>query len=128
MNIFATDNTDLVIDVNGYFAPPGPGGLSLYTVTPCRVLDSRLPLGSPAFSAPLDEAVKPTVHFDFANPVCGEPLNVTLVGVIDADVGINLPGIEDADFVAEMQRETADLQVESQRLRSQVVALVRKRF
>lgn len=44
------------------------------------------------------------------------------------NVGINLPGIEDAAFVAEMQRETADLQGESQRLRSQVVALVRKRF
>lgn len=44
------------------------------------------------------------------------------------NVGINLPGISDAAFVAEMQRETSDLQVESQRLRSQVVALVRKRF
>ena len=44
------------------------------------------------------------------------------------NVGINLPGIEDAGFVAEMQKETADLQVESQRLRSQVVALVRKSF
>ena len=44
------------------------------------------------------------------------------------NVGINLSGIDDAGFVAEMQRETADLQVESQRLRSQVVALVRKRF
>jgi glutamate formiminotransferase/formiminotetrahydrofolate cyclodeaminase len=44
------------------------------------------------------------------------------------NVGINLPGIEDATFVAEMQRETADLQVESQRVRSQVVALVRKSF
>jgi formiminotetrahydrofolate cyclodeaminase len=44
------------------------------------------------------------------------------------NVGINLPGISDADFVARMQRETADLQVESQRLRSQVVALVRKQF
>ncbi len=44
------------------------------------------------------------------------------------NVGINLPGIEDPRFVAEMQRETADLQVESQRLRSQVVALVRKSF
>jgi hypothetical protein len=54
VNIFTTDNTDLVIDINGYFAPPGSGGLSLYTVTPCRVLDSRLPLGSPAFSAPRD--------------------------------------------------------------------------
>ncbi len=44
------------------------------------------------------------------------------------NVGINLPGIEDARFVAEMQKETADLQGESQRLRSQVVALVRKSF
>lgn len=44
------------------------------------------------------------------------------------NVGINLPGIDDATFVSEMQRETAVLQEESQRLRSQVVALVRKRF
>lgn len=44
------------------------------------------------------------------------------------NVGINLSGIEDADFVARMQRETAELQEKSQRLRSQVVALVRKRF
>ena len=44
------------------------------------------------------------------------------------NVGINLSGIEDAGFVSEMQRETAVLQEQSQRLRSQVVALVRKRF
>ncbi|HWZ85201.1 MAG TPA: cyclodeaminase/cyclohydrolase family protein [Thermoanaerobaculia bacterium] len=44
------------------------------------------------------------------------------------NVGINLSGIEDAAFVTEMQRETAVLQEESQRLRSQVTALVRKRF
>ena len=44
------------------------------------------------------------------------------------NVGINLGGVEDPKLVAEMQRETAVLQEESQRLRSQVVALVRKRF
>jgi hypothetical protein len=27
--------------VDGYFAAPGTGGLSLYTVTPCRVIDTR---------------------------------------------------------------------------------------
>jgi hypothetical protein len=54
VNVYATDNTDLVIDINGYFAPQGPGGLSLYTVTPCRVLDSRLPDGTPPFSATRD--------------------------------------------------------------------------
>ena len=54
VNVFATDATDLVIDIDGYFAPQGPGGLSLYTVTPCRVLDSRLPEGTPPFSTTRD--------------------------------------------------------------------------
>ena len=78
VSVFATDNTDLVIDVNGYFAPLGPGGLSLYTVTPCRVLDSRLPAGSPSFSTPRDVNV--------AAGSCGVPataqalvLNATVV-------------------------------------------------
>lgn len=44
------------------------------------------------------------------------------------NVGINLSGIEEPAFVSEMQQETAVLQEQSQRLRSQVVALVRKRF
>jgi len=54
VSVYATDATDLVIDINGYFAPPGPGGLSLYTLPPCRVLDTRLPAGSPPFSTTLD--------------------------------------------------------------------------
>jgi len=44
------------------------------------------------------------------------------------NVGINLGGVEDAAVVSELQRDTAVLQEESQRLRSQVVAAVRKRF
>jgi YVTN family beta-propeller protein len=39
--VFPNDDTDLLIDINGYFAAPGTGGLSLYTVAPCRVLDTR---------------------------------------------------------------------------------------
>ncbi len=35
------NNTELIVDVNGYFAPAGAGGLSLYPVAPCRVLDTR---------------------------------------------------------------------------------------
>jgi hypothetical protein len=46
-NVFTTDETDLVIDTNGYFAPPGSGGLSLYTMQPCRVLDTRQSPGTP---------------------------------------------------------------------------------
>ena len=44
------------------------------------------------------------------------------------NVGINLSGIGDAALVAEMQRETAVLQEASQRFRSHVVAMVRKKF
>src|SRR5208337_3757415 len=38
-----TGQTNLLVDVNGYYAPAssGPGGLSLFTLTPCRVLDTR---------------------------------------------------------------------------------------
>ncbi len=38
---YVTDNTDLLIDVDGYFGPAGSGGLSFYALTPCRVLDTR---------------------------------------------------------------------------------------
>jgi len=39
--VFPSDDTDLLIDINGYFAAPGSGGLSLYPVPTCRVLDTR---------------------------------------------------------------------------------------
>jgi hypothetical protein len=54
VNVFTTNATDLVIDTNGYFGPQGPGGLSLYTMTPCRVLDTRLPAGTPPFTTTLN--------------------------------------------------------------------------
>ncbi len=42
ISMYVTDNTDVIIDINGYFAPPGsPAAQSLYTVTPCRVVDTR---------------------------------------------------------------------------------------
>ena len=39
------NDTDLIADINGYFAPAdsAPGPMSLYSVTPCRVLDTRDP-------------------------------------------------------------------------------------
>jgi len=41
ISIFVSDTSDVLLDVNGYFAPPATGGLSLYTVNPCRALDTR---------------------------------------------------------------------------------------
>jgi uncharacterized repeat protein (TIGR02543 family) len=42
-----SNSTNLLVDVNGYFAAPGTGGLSLYSVAPCRVYDSRSNGGQP---------------------------------------------------------------------------------
>jgi hypothetical protein len=65
IEVYVTNDTDLVIDINGYFAPPGAGGLSLYNLTPCRVLDTRLPPGGPPFSG--------TLNVNVADSGCGVP-------------------------------------------------------
>src|ERR1017187_1223405 len=41
ISVYPSNDTDVIIDINGYFAPAGPGGLSLYPVAPCRVIDTR---------------------------------------------------------------------------------------
>jgi lysophospholipase L1-like esterase len=43
VSVYSSDNTDLVLDITGYFAPASLAttGLSLYTLSPCRVLDTR---------------------------------------------------------------------------------------
>jgi hypothetical protein len=56
IDVYATDTTDLVVDINGYFAPPAAGGLSLYNLPPCRVLDTRNTPGSP-FTGQFDVSV-----------------------------------------------------------------------
>jgi|SRR5271166_6631444 len=62
IEVLASNDSDLVIDVNGYFAPPGQGGLSLYPVAPCRVLDTRNDNG--LFSGKL--------MVDVVDSVCGQ--------------------------------------------------------
>jgi hypothetical protein len=47
ISVFTTGATEVIIDANGYFAPPGPGGLSLFNLLPCRVLDTRQPSDGP---------------------------------------------------------------------------------
>lgn len=47
VSAFVTDNSDLILDINGYFAPAGsPGALTFQTVSPCRILDTRLANGT----------------------------------------------------------------------------------
>jgi hypothetical protein len=50
---FASNDTDLVIDINGYFAATGQGGLSLYPAVPCRGLDTSMVGNGQPFSGEL---------------------------------------------------------------------------
>ena len=63
----ASADTELAIDINGYFAPAAAGGLSLYPVATCRVLDTRK-VGS---GAPFTGILQPPV--DPVTSVCGLP-------------------------------------------------------
>jgi len=55
VSVYATDTTDLVIDIDGYFTAPSSQSLQFYPMVPCRVVDTRgdlsLPqgLGPPSF-------------------------------------------------------------------------------
>jgi hypothetical protein len=40
--VYPEANTNLVIDINGFFAAPGGGGLLLYATAPCHAFDSRV--------------------------------------------------------------------------------------
>jgi hypothetical protein len=66
VSVYASSNAEVLIDVNGYFAPPGVGGTSLYTTTPCRVFDTR--------NAPF-----PPFPGSFLLPVESGPCNVSTV-------------------------------------------------
>jgi hypothetical protein len=71
-SFYASDTTDLVIDINGYFAPPGSGGLNFYPVTPCRLADTRNPsgaLGGPTMSPGATRA------FPLSQGSCGLPVS-----------------------------------------------------
>jgi uncharacterized repeat protein (TIGR03803 family) len=67
VSVYATDNTQLVIDIDGYFAPAGQGGLSLYAVAPCRVIDTRHVGSGQPFSGILTPPV------DVVGSPCGPP-------------------------------------------------------
>jgi hypothetical protein len=76
ISVFVSDTADVILDVNGYFAAPATGGLALYTLTPCRVLDTRN--GSGAFNGTL---VAPISTSACAPPATAQAyvLNATVV-------------------------------------------------
>jgi hypothetical protein len=58
VSVVVTNDSDLLLDVNGYFAPKGStGNTFLYTITPCRALDTRTFGATPfpgTYTAPIE--------------------------------------------------------------------------
>ena len=41
VSVYVTDTTNVILDIDGYFAPSSESTLAFYAVTPCRVADTR---------------------------------------------------------------------------------------
>jgi hypothetical protein len=50
IELFASNSTDAIIDINGYFVPAGAGNLAFYPLAPCRIADTRT--GTGTFAGP----------------------------------------------------------------------------
>ncbi len=87
ISVYASDDTDLILDLNGYYVPAQANrtALAYFPVSPCRVVDTRDPsfsanLGPPALPAGLSR------NFPLLSGTCGLPaeaqaysLNVTAI-------------------------------------------------
>lgn len=54
VTVFATDTTQVILDINGYFVPGASSALNFYPTTACRIADTRqgaLPFGGPSLNA-----------------------------------------------------------------------------
>ncbi len=84
VNVFVTDPTDVILDINGYFdSAAGANAYSFYPATPCRVADTRNPDGP--FGGPSMQSSEAR-DFTIPSSPCGLPasakaysLNVTVV-------------------------------------------------
>jgi hypothetical protein len=87
ISVYSSDTTNLLIDINGYFAPPGnTGALTYYPLTPCRIADTRTGFGFSGAFGPPSMVAGATRNFPLQQSSCGVPssaqaysLNVTAV-------------------------------------------------
>src|ERR1019366_1435325 len=52
VNIYVTNTTNVILDINGYFAPVSSSTLAFYPLTPCRVADTRHSIYPPGLGPP----------------------------------------------------------------------------
>lgn len=79
LDLYPFDNTDVIVDINGYFAPDdGANGLFYFPVTQCRVSDSRNAAGT--FGGPIFEA-RTSRTLPMPQSACSLPTNARAYAV-----------------------------------------------
>jgi hypothetical protein len=74
IQVYASDATDLLIDVAGYYTDnPAVSNLVYYPLTPCRVIDTRLDYRQPGPFGPPSMATRETRRFRFPASPCRVP-------------------------------------------------------
>jgi hypothetical protein len=74
VTVFTSNATDVVLDINGYFVPPGdPNGLVFYPLSACRIADTRPGSGKNGAYGPPILAAGSTRSYDVINSGCGIP-------------------------------------------------------
>jgi hypothetical protein len=81
INAYVTDDTDLIVDINGYFAPPLANGLEFYPVTPCRLVDTRVSSLQSGFGPPSLNAGTTRTFSIPSNMACGIPATAAAYSV-----------------------------------------------
>ena len=52
VSVYVTNTTDVILDIDGYFAPVSGSTLAFYPLTPCRVVDTRVHTFPPGLGPP----------------------------------------------------------------------------
>ena len=80
VSVYAYNPTDVILDINGYFARGGrAGALSFYPVTPCRVADTRGAAGPILESGTMRTFGVPASGCNIPNTAAAYAMNVTVV-------------------------------------------------
>lgn len=87
IDVYVSDESNVIMDVNGYFGPPAASGaLYLFPVSPCRIADTRTNFGFTGAFGPPSLTGGSTRTFPIPSSFCGIPstaqayaLNVTVV-------------------------------------------------
>jgi DUF971 family protein len=92
VNVFASDNTDLVIDIDGYFIPETASTDAFYTDAPCRIADTRSGFGFTGAFGPPSMAGGSTRAFPILLSSCGIAATATAYSLNMTVVPSGWPG------------------------------------